>query len=115
MRTTTHYSIGATRFARCLSCNGEGEQHFAHTDPERDWTEPCGDCAGRGEWRESPADLLERMAHARKLNRADYAFLRSQAMRRTLGMAQHRMVEAAIRLDVALRDMLPGFRQAVAA
>lgn len=69
MRTTTQYSIGSARFARCLSCKGEGEQHFAHTDPERDWSEPCGDCDGLGEWRESPADPIEALHAARRQRR----------------------------------------------
>lgn len=49
--------------AWCNSCNSNGKVECSDGsgDPERDFTVTCGVCGGRGMWRVSPLDVLEKL------------------------------------------------------
>lgn len=101
----------------CPTCDGRGYT----ADGDRPYTPSKRRWIGRRDrnitdWLEQLARLRPQAAQWKRQGAniafTDYGNARNRALRRTLGMAQYRFVEAAIRLDVAVRAMRDEWRAA---
>lgn len=103
-------------WAPCIECKGTGTW-FHPRGPSGEFDEPCDACGGNGVIPDGHRDALLIMHDTRKWRFLSssgplYSAAHTVAVRPALGMAQLRMVEAAIGCDVTTRSLLTSMRRA---